>query len=119
MGLLISLFIWGTAFGTLAGLVTNSKGRGWGEGIVLGALLGIIGLIITAFLKPVSSSAPPRVTSGAPQPGWYQDGQRGLRWWNGSQWTPDGASEPIYGGDHEVVAFPEPACAFLLIQARF
>ena len=84
MGLLISLIIWGTVFGTLAGLVTNSKGRGWGEGIALGALLGIIGLIITAFLKPVSSSAPPRVTSGAPRPGWYQDGQRGLRWWNGS-----------------------------------
>ena len=46
-----------------------------------------ISLIITAFLKPVSSSAPPRVTSGAPRPGWYQDGQRGLRWWNGSEWT--------------------------------
>lgn len=87
MGLLIWMIVWGTVFGTLAGLVTNSKGRGWGEGIALGALLGIIGLVITAFLKPVPSSASPRGSSVALQPGWYQDGQRGLRWWNGSQWT--------------------------------
>ncbi|ORB15918.1 hypothetical protein BST37_08425 [Mycobacterium noviomagense] len=93
MGVLISIIIWGTVFGTLAGLVTNSKGRGWGEGIALGAVLGIIGLIITAFLKPVPSNPPRPVTSGAPPPGWYQNGQRGLRWWNGSEWT-DAAPPP-------------------------
>jgi Protein of unknown function (DUF2510) len=30
------------------------------------------------------------ITSGhppAPKPGWYQDGARYLRWWNGSEWT--------------------------------
>lgn len=75
--------VWGVIFGTLAGLVTNSKGRGWGEGITLGAIFGIFGLIISFFFKPGpgTSGAPP------PKPGWYPDGAGGLRWWNGSEWT--------------------------------
>jgi hypothetical protein len=83
------IVVWGVVFGTLAGLVTNSKGRGWGEGIVLGGLLGIFGLIIVAFFKPITTPLERPITSGkpSPAPGWYQDGSRGLRWWNGSAWT--------------------------------
>jgi hypothetical protein len=85
----IWIVVWGVVFGTLAGLVTNSKGRGWGEGLVLGGLLGIFGLIIVAFFKPITTPLQQPTTSGkpSPAPGWYQDGSRGLRWWNGSGWT--------------------------------
>lgn len=87
-GMLVWMLIWGVVFATLAGLVTNSKGRGWAQGLVLGGLLGIIGLVITAFLKPRPSSAPlPQARMSGPEPGWYPDGARGLRWWNGIQWT--------------------------------
>jgi hypothetical protein len=79
--MLIWLIIWATVFATLAGLVTNAKNRGWAEGIALGALLGIIGLIITAFL--------PARSAGAAPPGWYPDpaGNGGQRYWNGSAWS--------------------------------
>jgi hypothetical protein len=44
--------VW-AAIATLAGLVTNSKGRGWGVGIALGGVLGILGLIIAALFTPI------------------------------------------------------------------
>ena len=60
-----------------------------GEGLVLGGLLGIFGLIIVAFFKPITTPLQRPTTSGMPlpAPGWYQDGPRGLRWRNGSAWT--------------------------------
>lgn len=58
------IVVWGVVFGTLAGLVTNSKGRGWGEGIALGGLLGIFGLIIVAFFKPITTPLERPTTSG-------------------------------------------------------
>jgi hypothetical protein len=42
-------------FGVLSGIITQSKGRGFGIGAVLGGLLGIIGLIIAAVMR---SNAP-------------------------------------------------------------
>jgi len=90
VSLIFGLLVWGVVFGTLGGLVTNSKGRGWGEGIALGAILGIFGLVICVFFKPITSPLPGAIASGnppAPRPGWYQDGTRGLRWWSGSEWT--------------------------------
>lgn len=39
-----------------AGAITNSKGRGWGIGLAWGGLLGVIGLIVVACMKP---DAPP------------------------------------------------------------
>jgi hypothetical protein len=84
------ILIWAVVFGTLAGLVTNSKGRGWGEGLALGGILGILGLIIVAFFKPITTPlqpARPQLGAAPPAPGWYQDGARGIRWWNGSVWT--------------------------------
>jgi hypothetical protein len=90
MGLIFGILVWGVIFGTLAGLVTNSKGRGWGEGIALGAILGVFGLIASFFFKPMTTPLSEAITSGPPplpKPGWYQDGARGLRWWNGSEWT--------------------------------
>lgn len=91
---LTMLIFWGVVFGVLGGVVTNQKGRGWGEGIALGAILGIIGLIIALCLKS-QQPAPPAVRSvPAPPPppqlppaGWYPDPQGNQRYWDGARWT--------------------------------
>jgi ribosomal protein S27E len=55
--MLIFLVFW---FGCMAigGVITSSKNRGAGTGIVLGLLLGIIGVIIAACLSSQSPPAP-------------------------------------------------------------
>jgi hypothetical protein len=52
---LLWILVWGVLFATLAGLVTNSNGRGWGKGIVLGGLVDTLGHIIVAFFKPITT----------------------------------------------------------------
>ena len=47
---MIVLILW-VLCAALGGAITNSKGRGWGIGVILGLLLAIIGVVITLFLS--------------------------------------------------------------------
>ncbi len=112
------ILIWVACAG-LGYAIGNSKGRGT-EGIVLGLLLGVIGLIIVACLKPKVQPAmsygygygqpvPPQIPMQpgaltAAGPHWAPDptGRNQLRLWNGTAWT-DGvsnggrtATDPLY-----------------------
>jgi hypothetical protein len=42
-------------FVTVSGAVTNAKGRGWALGAALGGLLGVVGLVIAAMLRPAAT----------------------------------------------------------------
>ncbi|MFV8315324.1 DUF2510 domain-containing protein [Mycobacterium sp. 23] len=61
--------------------IAKSKNRHWSEGLLLGGLLGIIGVIIELFMRSLPPSAPP--------PGWYPDpeGNGNQRFWNGTEWN--------------------------------
>lgn len=61
--------------------IAKSKNRNWGEGLVLGGLLGVIGVIIELCLR---AQAP-----GLPPSGWYPDpeGSGSQRFWNGREWA--------------------------------
>lgn len=72
------IVLW-TVFAIAAGGITTAKGRGWGQGLLWGGLLGIFGLIVVMFL--------PRVDAGASPKGWYPDGAGAERYWNGSAWS--------------------------------
>ncbi len=37
------------------------------------------------------------MTHGSTPPGWYDDGRGGQRWWDGSQWAPEGQGPPQAG----------------------
>jgi hypothetical protein len=67
----------------IGGAITNSKNRGWREGTILGALLGVIGIIIILFLR-TRPQAPI-----APIAGWYPDPTNThiQRYWNGCEWS--------------------------------
>jgi Protein of unknown function (DUF2510) len=110
------LVLW--AICALAGwAIGNQKGRG-GEGLLLGVLLGIIGIIIVACLRPTAEveakrqlevdqakqkflpvgsqspqpSQPPQwqpPIQSQPPPGWYPSPSGGgSQWWDGNAWTP-------------------------------
>ena len=72
--------------------IGNSKGRA-AQGLVLGLLLGVIGVIIIAVMKP--SADAPGQASGAfgagsvAGAGWQRDpyGRHEYRYWNGGAWT--------------------------------
>lgn len=107
----VVLVVW-LICGLLGALIGSSKGR-TGAGLILGGLLGIIGLIIVAVMKPTPEKA------GIPVGGrkcqwcaepiqmeavvckhcgrdvgaagaWLQDPSERYpdRWWDGTQWTP-------------------------------
>lgn len=48
----VALLFWVIVFGFLSGAVYQSRGGSFGAGFLLGALLGIIGLLIVAVIKP-------------------------------------------------------------------
>jgi hypothetical protein len=52
------ILVWLACAG-IGGAITNSKGRGILEGLVLGGLLGILGVIIAACLSQRGPSVPP------------------------------------------------------------
>jgi hypothetical protein len=79
-----------------AGAVTNSKGHGWGLGVALGGFLGVIGLLIAAFL-PRSKISPTNATRECAfcrqriQPAatvcpYYQRESEPLTWRDGRWW---------------------------------
>jgi len=123
VGFLIVL-LW-VAFAALGYAVGNSKGRGT-EGLVLGVVLGLIGIIIVACLKPKAqpmpygyyghapAPAPWMQPQPAPMPGalqacgphWAPDptGRHQYRWWDGMAWSNNvsdngvGAMDPLHAG---------------------
>ena len=80
------LIIWG-ASAVLAAMIGASKGRG-GEGILLGILLGVIGVLITLCLKPAVTTPAP-TAAATTRAGWWPDplGRHQHRYWDGNQWT--------------------------------
>ncbi|MGO9153853.1 zinc ribbon domain-containing protein [Mycobacterium sp.] len=73
--------------------IAKSKNRNWTEGLLLGGLLGVIGVIIELFLRAQSP--------GLPLSGWYPDpaGTGSQRYWNGREWSdlpprPNGEPRP-------------------------
>ena len=79
----------------IAGAITQSKGRSWWLGALLGFFLCGVGLIIVLFIPPtaearISSAADLAVPAGAGtlSPGWYTDPHDStqLRYWDGA-WT--------------------------------
>jgi hypothetical protein len=71
-------------------------------GVVLGTVLGIAGIVLTA-----QSRGGPSPTRVSARPGWYPDPESpgGVRWWDGVHWTaragepshPSQPSEPVGG----------------------
>lgn len=68
-------------FGMACAGIARSKGHSSGGWFVIGALLGVIGLVLALIIQPVSYPPQP--------PGWYADPWQptGWRWWDGYQWT--------------------------------
>jgi hypothetical protein len=63
--------------------INKSKNRSGGEGFLLGALLGVIGIIIVLCLPKLPAPELPRAWPALPPPGWYQDPADPTqhRWW--------------------------------------
>ncbi|WP_082951022.1 zinc ribbon domain-containing protein [Mycobacterium mantenii] len=96
--------------------IAKSKNRNWTEGLLLGGLLGVLGVIIELFLR---AQAP-----GLPPSGWYPDpeGSGSERFWNGKEWT-DFAPRPMHSSTPQtpdVVRGPTkkcPDCAETILAA--
>ncbi len=88
MTFLVTAVACGVFFGVLSALITHQKGRGWGEGLALGGLLGIVGLIIATLVKPSVAPALP-LPAGQLAAGWYLDPTDAAaeRYWNGRAWS--------------------------------
>lgn len=89
--------------GGIACAINQSKNRSGGEGFLLGALLGIIGLIIVLCLPklPAAGASSPAL----PPPGWYPDpaGPAQQRYWDGARWSDPPPSLP------QIPPMPPPA----------
>lgn len=59
----LGLLLWACLWGGFGAYVANQKGRSEGEGMIFGALLGPIGLLIVAILPPAAPKVvyPPTV----------------------------------------------------------
>ncbi|MEB4212316.1 zinc ribbon domain-containing protein [Mycobacterium sp. 94-17] len=95
--------------------IAKSKNRRWTEGLLLGGLLGVIGVIIELFLR----AQPP----GLPPSGWYPDpdGSSSQRFfWNGREWA-DLPARAVNGGTAKAaVQAPTkqcPDCAETILAA--
>jgi hypothetical protein len=79
--------IWGVVCAGISYAVCQSKNRPVSDGLLLGGLLGVIGLVIVLCLPKL----PPTAPQLPPPPGWYPDpdnpGQP--RWWDGVRWSPN------------------------------
>ncbi|MDQ1519075.1 MAG: hypothetical protein QOI55_148 [Actinomycetota bacterium] len=96
--------------------IGEKKGRGT-AGLLLGLLLGLIGIIIIACLKPKAGyeqralAAPP--TNLSAPPAWRRDPyeRHELRWWDGWGWTDHVSNAGVTATDSvsSVPAPPQPA----------
>jgi hypothetical protein len=80
--------------------INQSKNRSGGEGFLLGALLGIIGVIIVLCLPKLPAAELPRAWPSLPPPGWYQDPTNPTqhRYWDGQRWSDPPPIPPIPQG---------------------
>jgi hypothetical protein len=64
--LVISLSVWAVAFGVVSGFVYRSRGGDFGLGLLIGAVLGIFGLIIVLVISPPGKKQPLEFTRKCP-----------------------------------------------------
>jgi len=101
-------------FGLLGAAIGSSKGM-TGTGLLLGALLGLIGIIILLFMKPANQPAAgtyaPATAPGATIVGWHPDPTRRyqLRYYDGAAWTPQVSNSGVQAND----PLPADALAYL------
>ena len=83
--------------GGVACAINQAKNRSGGEGFALGALLGVIGIIIVLCLPKLPSAELPRAWPALPPPGWYQDpaDPDQHRWWDGARWSDPPPAPPL------------------------
>ena len=77
-----TIVIVGLFCGAITAAIGHTKNRNVGAFFLLGALLGVIGVIIALFLP--NASAP-----GMAKPGWYPDpeGTNSQKYWSGREWS--------------------------------
>lgn len=71
--------------------INRGKNRPVSEGALLAGLLGIIGIIILLFLKPLPApNAVQPLPQALPPAGWYTDPTNAgtQRYWDGTAWAP-------------------------------
>lgn len=69
--------------------IAHSKNRHWSEGLLLGGLLGVLGVIIELFMRTLPKLPNPApAVPVLPLPGWYPDptGTGGQKYWDGRVW---------------------------------
>lgn len=108
----VFIVLW-VVFAAAGYAIGKSKGRA-SLGFVLGLLLGLIGIIIIACLKPVATASsynyggPTYGQAGGPTPAgsppaaqWLQDpsGRHQSRWWSGTAWTDHVADNGVTSTD--------------------
>lgn len=83
-----TLASWVLVFGAIGAAIGSSKGQ-TGTGLILGALLGIIGIIILLFMKPRPQTCLAGHTSNVT--GWHPDPyhRHELRYFDGISWRDD------------------------------
>jgi Protein of unknown function (DUF2510) len=97
-------WFWIIFFSALCGgigcAINQAKNRSGREGFLLGALLGVIGVIIVLCLPKLPSPELPHLggwPAGLPPPGWYQNpaDPDQHRWWDGVRWSDPPPPPPL------------------------
>lgn len=109
----------GARFGAIGAAIGSSKGSTF-EGLILGALLGIIGIIILLFMKPRNKTPPWAQGTSTTIVGWHPDpfNRFQLRYYDGAKWTAHVSSNGLPSVDEPPanaaawVAPPSPQPAF-------
>jgi hypothetical protein len=113
MGFIVLVWLACAALGYVVG---NSKGRAT-EGLLLGLILGLIGVVIIACLKPRNAPGQALGHAGWAPPGaapvrqdWKPDpfGRHDYRWWDGTSWTGQVSDGGVQSMDQPGAMLPPP-----------